>query len=142
MDKNLILIHEEAMRISHPVFRIAPKNSKSIFIWDDKRFNNVNYSFKRIVFIYETISKLPLDIIKGDTKEVIAGINPPRIYIPKSNNPIICETIDELASSFEVKIVDDDEFVSINTVSNLNRFSQYWKQAEKNIFKESEVNHS
>jgi hypothetical protein len=135
---SLILLHEEAISISHPVFQATPSGSKAIFIWDDEYFIEANYSFKRLVFIYESICQLPIDVIKGNLVDVIKEMHPTIIYIPATNNPLLLKNIDILNKLFNIKIVEDEQLIGnglINRDKCVKRFFQYWKNAEKTIFK-------
>lgn len=133
----LIILHEEAIRISHPVFKIAPKNTRAIFVWDDNYLIKANYSFKRLVFIYESICQLPIDIINGNSVDVIQELKPNIIYMPTTNNPLLLREINKLKKLFAIELVEDKPFLT-NYLANKNtqvkRFFQYWKNAEKSIF--------
>jgi hypothetical protein len=134
MNKSLIILHEEALRSTHPVFTAAPKGTKAIYIWDDAYINQVNYSLKRLVFIYETLCELPIDIIHGDTISTIKELAPPSIYVPTSNNPYICSLINDLKLITEVNVINEEEFAHIKKPISFKRFFQYWNQAEKTAF--------
>lgn len=134
MKTALILLHEEALRTNHPVFLTAPPQTKSLFIWDDRYFREVNYSLKRLVFIYETLCEMPIEILQGETFTVIKDLGPEVLYVPKSNNPIICERIRSLEPLTQIELVDDERFVTLKNQNDFKRFFQYWKRAEKTAF--------
>lgn len=135
---SLIIIHEEALRISHPVFTLAPINTKAIFIWNENYLINANYSLKRLVFIYEIICQLPIDIIHRNPVETINEIKPTIIYMLATNNSLLLIEIDQLKRLFNIEIVQDESFLENQLAHKeklVKRFFQYWKHAETSIFK-------
>jgi hypothetical protein len=134
MNAPLILLHEEALRLSHPVFNAAPNGTKAIYVWDDAYFREANYSLKRLIFIYETLCELPIDIIRGSTVDIIQKIAPSTLYVPATNNPLILNIIESLEAAFPVTVVEDEAFVVIKKPIEFRRFFQYWNKAEKTAF--------
>jgi hypothetical protein len=134
MNAPLIWVHEEALRLSHPVFKAVPNGTKAIYVWDDDYFRQANYSLKRLIFIYETLCELPVDIIHGNTLDVIRELAPPTLYIPATNNPLIVNIIASLEAIVPVKVVEDEAFAAIKKPSEFRRFFQYWNKAEKTAF--------
>ena len=134
MNAPLIWLHEEALRITHPVFKTIPNCSKAIYIWDDAYFRQANYSLKRLIFMYETLCELPIEIIRGSTLEVLRELKPSILYVPKTNNPLIEKIIDDLKSAIPVQVVEDEAFVIIKNQADFRRFFQYWNKAEKTAF--------
>ena len=55
------------------MFAAAP-GARAVFIWDDALFRQMDYGFKKCVFIYEALTALPVDIIAGPTVEVLRGL--------------------------------------------------------------------
>jgi len=134
MNAPIIWLHEEALRTSHPVFRAAPTEAKAIYVWDDAYFRRVNYSLKRLIFIYETLCALPVDIIFGNTPDILRELAPTTLYIPATNNPLILEIITELKTITSVQIYEDEAFVVPKKSADFIRFFQYWNKAEKTAF--------
>jgi len=137
MNPPLIWLHEEALRTTHPVFLSAPAGSRSIFIWDDGYFQKLDYSFKRLVFIYESLCELPVDIVHGDIISVIKEIAPSQLYVPASNKPHLLSMMNNLKSIANLHIIQDDDFVTIPTTTDLRRFFKYWTAAEKTAFRKN-----
>jgi hypothetical protein len=126
MSEALILLHEKALRLSHPVFKVAPKDTQAIFIWDDDYFRKVNYSLKRLVFLYETLCELPIQLFRGATVEVVRTLQPSGLFIPETNHPIIQSLIAELQTFVPVVIVPEEAFVELEQDLDPRRFFQYW----------------
>ncbi len=131
MESALIWLHDEALRASHPVFRKAPGGTRAIFVWDDNYLHGLGYSLKRLIFIYETLCELPVDIIRGDTSRIISGLAPSCVFIPATNKPHIISVIDNLKRIVKTEIVSDDHFAFINEPADHTRFFRFWKHAEK-----------
>ena len=73
----LLYIHDKGLGDNQPIFsRMAP-NSRTLFIWDDAYFKKRNYSLKRLVFIYETLTTMPVEIVHGKTLDIVKEIAPP-----------------------------------------------------------------
>lgn len=135
MNSPLIWLHEESLRLSHPVFKAAPADARTVYIWDDAYFRRTGHSLKRLVFIYETLSEMPVDIIQGNTVDVIGQLSPSSLYVPAVNNPLISEIVDVLKSAFLVQIVEDDPFVSLSGIADFRRFFQYWNRVKEIVLK-------
>lgn len=134
MSQPLIVLHDEALRMTHLVFQAAPAEAKAIYVWDDAYFRNANYSLKRLVFIYETLCELPIDIIAGRTAEVVREFSPSALYVPATNNPLIAETMRDLVAIAPVHTIEDEAFVVFKKPVQFRRFFQYWNKAEKTAF--------
>ncbi len=117
--------------MTHPVFKIAPIGTKTIYVWDDRYLQTANYSFKRLIFIYETLCELSIDIIRDDTVNIIQQIAPSTLYVPATNNPLIVSIINDLKIVTNIEIVEDEMFAVIKKPNDLRRFFPYWKEAEK-----------
>jgi hypothetical protein len=131
MNEPLIWLHEEALRVTHPVFSSAPERTRAIYVWDDRYLRQLNYSLKRLVFIYETLCELPVDILGGDTVSIIKQIAPSILYVPETTRPHITITIGQIKSVANIKMIQDENFVTITKVTELRRFFPYWNIAQK-----------
>lgn len=134
MTKPLIWLHEEALRTSHPVFKAAPQGTRALFVWDDDYLQNLGYSLKRLVFIYETLCELPVDIIRGDTLSSVKELAPTRLFIPGSDKPHIVSMTNVLKTITTVEIIKDEELAQLPATMDLRRFFKYWSLAEKTAF--------
>ena len=137
MNGPLILLHEEALRMTHPVFALAPIGTRAVFIWDDRYFKEVNYSLKRLVFIYETLCEMPVDILRGEPASIIRELVPSSLYVPSTNNPFISAVIRDLKQVTKIEIVEEPPFVKIKKPDDFKRFFQYWKKAERTAFQKN-----
>lgn len=134
MTQSIIWLHDEALRLTHPVFAAAPLGATAVFFWDDTYFKNSGYSLKRLIFIYETLCTLPIEIIHGDTLTTLRMLEPSSLYIPYSYHPFIHNVMSELSAMMEVHMVQDEPFVTISKETDVTRFFKYWKSAEQSAF--------
>lgn len=134
MNPALICLHEDALRITHPIFKVAPLGTKAIYVWDDDYFRGTNYSLKRLVFIYETLCELPVDIIRGDTCSLVVAIAPSALYVPSTNNPSLLSMFAGVKLTSNINFVDDDVFAVMKKSIEARRFFQYWNKVEKSAF--------
>ena len=131
---DLVWLHEDALRSNHPVFDEAGAGRSTVFVWDDAYLQQMDYSFKRLVFIYETLIELPLSIFRGDLSECLSQLGRQqggRILVPATPNPRLQQTIEQLGREFEVVVVADRPFVNLPREPDLRRFFRYWNKARK-----------
>ena len=133
--KTLVWIHEDALRADHPAILQAGKDAELYFIWDDHYLQTMDYSFKRLTFIYETLCELPLRICKGDTLQTLSALMDDTqaecIYIPATPNPELKRRIQQLAVKYNITVVEDIPFVTLPGDPDIKRFFRYWNKAKK-----------
>ncbi|MBT6123294.1 MAG: hypothetical protein HOH48_08005 [Candidatus Puniceispirillum sp.] len=139
---NLVILHEDALSLNHPIFSDETKSlstrsawKQPVFIWDSNYFSDAGYSFKRLVFIYETLSTLPVDIYYGKMNEVIVHLIQEQsvtdIFIPETPNPQLCAFIDFAHNLVATHVINEKAFVSLDRTPDLGRFFRYWNKAKK-----------
>tara|TARA_B100000579_G_C22544954_1_gene717078 strand:+ start:136 stop:558 length:423 start_codon:yes stop_codon:yes gene_type:complete len=130
----IVLLHEKSLRIPNTIVDRIKKDTKVVFVWDDEYYKNRGYSLKRLVFIYETISKLPVQILRGDTLQILTSCNPKKVLIPFTADTGLTRLSQSLSRSFNVEIIKDDLFCEEDLSFKTKRFFKYWKKAEKTVF--------
>ena len=137
---NLYWIHEDALRLNHPAAQAAGEAAHSFFIWDDTYLQAMDYGFHRLHFIYEALCDMGVTIYKGDTidslKQLMSEHNAHNIYVANSVNPKIHEHIENIKSSFNLHVIDEEPFVILPRQPELKRFFKYWNKAYKVAFEE------
>ena len=131
----LIYLHDKGLGDNHPIFSRMNAESKAIFIWDDAFFKERGYSLKRLVFIYETLCTMPVEIIYGATNDVINNIAPKKIITPFSADLSIINLISNISKQFEVEFVYQTAFAQIDDSSEFKRFFKYWNKAKETALK-------
>lgn len=131
---DIIWLHEDALRDDHPVFDAAEPGAMVCFVWDDEYLQAMDYGFKRLLFIYETLLELPLAILHGNQVaclSALAGEHNGRILVPETPNPRLQQTIATLGENGRVEVVEDRPFVTLARAPDLHRFFRYWNTARK-----------
>jgi hypothetical protein len=131
---DLIWLHEDALSCDHPVFAMAAPASQACFIWDETYLQQMDYGFKRLLFIYETLLELPVTIIRGKRCDCLARLarqNGGRILVPATPNPLLQQTIARLGEDFVVEVIAASDFVTLSRQPDLKRFFRYWNRARK-----------
>ncbi len=135
---DLIWLHEDMLRATHPVFAQSDKAATAIFIWDDAYFDAAGYSLKRRVFLYETLCQLPVDIYRGDTASCIGQcaqeMGAETILTGTTPNPVLQNIMQKLGATYQLKRIEDEPFVNLDGPADLKRFFRYWNKARKTAF--------
>ena len=134
MSDLIVLLHEKSLRIPNTVVGLLNKDTKVIYVWDDEYYKNRGYSLKRLVFIYESLCKLPVQILRGDTTQILTSLNPKKVFIPFTADTGLTKLSQSLSRSFNVEIIKDDLFCEEDFDIETKRFFKDWKKAEKTVF--------
>ena len=60
---DLVWLHEDALRRTHPVFTAAAGNARVVYVWDNSYLDATLIGQTRRMFIYETLAELDLDVV-------------------------------------------------------------------------------
>ena len=129
---DLVWLHEDALDADHSVFDGAEPGSFAVFVWDDAYLQQMDYGFKRLVFIYETLLELDVRIVRGDLVESLGRLareQGGRIRVPETPNPRLQQVVEQLRGEFEVDVVAGRAFVDLPREPDLRRFFRYWNKA-------------
>ena len=130
----LVWLHEDALRRDHPAFASADTDSPAYFIWDDAYLQAMDYGFKRLVFIYESLVDLPVTILHGDLVSCLSQLadrHGGQVRVPATPNPLLKSRIEQMQRDFDVEVVADTPFVELAREADLKRFYRYWNKARK-----------
>ena len=134
MSKSLIWVHEDALREDHAAYQDMDLCSHGFFVWDETYLRKTNYGMKRLIFIYETLCELGIPIYRGDTEEVAITLmqehQAEQLLIANTHNPELLHIIKNLSNSINLRVTDEDAFVSLEREPKLKRFFGYWKKAK------------
>ena len=130
----LLYIHDKGLGDNQPIFSRMTPNSRALFIWDDAYFKKRNYSLKRLVFIYETLISMPVEIVLGETSEIVNDLAPKKIITTYTADIELRRLMSETFKDFELELVYPKAFVHINDEFNFTRFFKYWNKAKKTAF--------
>ena len=133
MANKLLLIHEKALRFGLDL-RGKSESFRAIHIWDDEYYRMQKYSLKRLVFIYETLLELPLEIIHGNTLDILMEQNLDHIVIPYSGDEALKNLFSEIEKIKTVHYLSETCFVNLDRTVEFKRFFKYWNQAKRTAF--------
>ena len=133
-NKNLIWLHEKSLKYKSFWQDKLGEDYESIHIWDNDYYKKRNYSFQRLVFIYETLCDLEIDIVSGNIITTLQSININKLIIPLSIDTEITKICNLLVKEIDIKFIHDDKFVDIKEGTKFNKFFKYWSYAEKIVF--------
>jgi hypothetical protein len=132
----LVWLHEYALSV--PTDKIPKHNlgeCRLVHVWDDAYLRAKDYSLKRLAFIYQTLTTLPVDIIEGITMETLQSQAEVDIFIPESVDPFIGNIAKKLSHvGKNVQWLEANPFVYLQREKSIPRFFSYWKQAERSAF--------
>ena len=129
--KAIIWLHDKALNLPQLSALGASQQSPALFIWDDDYFRSRAYALKRLVFIYETLCALPVEIVQGDTLVVMQQRAPETIKTFFSADTRIRAITDRLAQEHRVEVIRPRPFVPIDADYQFKRFFKYWNKAKR-----------
>lgn len=136
MTQPFVWVHEDALRQSHPVFSAAKNSKASIFVWDNTYFKSQGYTAKRLLFIYECLLEMDVQIIKGETLEVLTAFCEGEIFTAATPNPFFLDIIAKIEkNASRVTRIEDEPFSQIPYDADLGRFFKFWNKGRKSIMK-------
>jgi hypothetical protein len=135
--KPIIWVHEDALSRDHPVFERAGRNARAVFIWDNEDFQSRQLSFKKLVFLYECLEDMNVEIIEGRTAEVLASLCSAqgKLYTARSHNPQISNLINPLRSELDIIEVHKKRLSDVEITADMARFFRFWNKAKKSIMR-------
>lgn len=136
---NLIWIHEDALRLDHPVFERAGEDARVVFIWDEVDLKRRGHSFNKLVFIYECLQDMGVTIEKGETALVLRELLKTHnsLFMAKTFNPGLRSLIAPLEDKIEIIEVQPERLGDVEITPEMARFFRFWNKAKKSILKPS-----
>ena len=131
----LFYIHDKALGSDCSIFSRTNSETKAVFIWDDYYFKQRGYSLKRLVFIYETLCSMPVDIIYGTTVDAINMLAPKKIITSFTADLPIQKIFKDISKQFELEFVYQPSFSQIDDSFEFKRFFKYWNKARKSALR-------
>lgn len=130
MIKKLVWLHEKGLVFDNEILR---NNIKKIYIWDDEYLRKRNYSLKKLVFIYETLSEMDIDIIYGNTLEILQSFEADEIFTTNTVDSEIKKFFNQISEKTKLIIAKNNNLVDFDEKQNVTRFFQYWNKAKKKV---------
>lgn len=137
MSEPLIWIHGDCLDPRSPALRRWP-NARRIFVFDEAILDRYRVSFKRIVFLYESLLEIEgIEIHRGETVRVLldaaAETGVARLVTTESVAPGFRRTVRrlEIEGPLPVEVIPPDPFLTLargeDDRLDLKRFSRYWQ---------------
>jgi hypothetical protein len=132
-DSVIIWVHGDCLSPYGPALMAHP-GAPAIFVWDDELLRRSRISLKRIVFLYECLLELPVEIRRGDVAaEVLAfarAHGARRIITTQSPAPRFDAIRAQIEDELPVEALPVAPLVDYDGPFDLKRFSRYWSVAE------------
>ncbi len=130
MNQALLWMHHYALCADQINDQSLASVSACIYVWDNQYFRHLNYSLNRLVFIYETLCELPVEIIQGDMISVLTARPESIIYVAETRDEVIQRAISVLQEEKQVIPFAERPFINAPHTKDCTRFSSYWRQVE------------
>lgn len=134
MTHTILWLHEKALGAHNQIHSSINEAITLVHVWDDHYYQQKGYTLKRLVFIYETLCQLPVDIIHGDTLSTFQTLNPTMLLIPRSVDSTITKTSELLFEKIPSQFIDPTPFCNLPKKKTYKRFFPYWYVAKKTCF--------
>ena len=137
MGDTIIWIHGDCLDPHGPAFALHP-DAPAVFIWDDALLAEWHISLKRVVFIYESLLDLPVEIRRGDVASEVRRFAEAHgasgIVTAESPSPRFAAIVRELRKTHTLDTLPVAPFLDYSGKLDLRRFSRYWSVAERYVF--------
>lgn len=137
MTDTIIWVHGDCLDPHGPAFALHLQ-APAVWVWDDALLDEWQISLKRLVFIYESLLELPVEIRRGDVAAEVRRFaeahGATRIATAESPSPRFAAIGRELRRTHTVEVLPVAPFLDYQGKLNLQRFSRYWSVAERYVF--------
>jgi deoxyribodipyrimidine photo-lyase len=132
-------IHLDDLNPGGPALSARP-NAPAVWVWDLKWLERDAPGLKRLLFLSECLSELPVsEELHGDAEELVAAFaarhGAQQVITTASPDPRVRSVVAGLSRrGLVVHAIAPEPFVVLDRSSDLTRFSRFWNRAEKKIF--------
>ena len=134
-DKAVIWVHEEALFLDPNLLEKAGEGARKIFIWDETDFKTRTHSFKKLVFFYEALEERGVEIIKGETADILieACSGGQSLYFIPPSNPELAALLEPVKNKIDLRPIERPTLGDTEFTPNMKRFFRYWNKAKRQI---------
>ncbi len=129
--KTIYWLHDESLCLPKD---FDSANDALIFIWDGDYFAQQGWSLKRLVFIYETLCELPIEIWHGDTLETLSALmqskQPSQLSVQEAIDPNLNQLINSVVKAIPMQLTQRIQWIDETKLKPCKRFYAYWQQVE------------
>jgi len=133
----LVWVHGDSLSPTNPALLAYP-DAPAVWVWDEELLRQWHISRKRIVFIYECLLELPVEIRRGhvvqELTQAMHAHGAKRLVTTHSPSPRFKQIVQELSRQFTLEMLPIPPLVPPQPHLDLKRFSRYWKGIEKYIY--------
>lgn len=145
MNEPVLWIHGDNLNPHSAALQQYP-DAPAVWVWDDSLLAQWRISLKRIVFLYECLLELPVEIRHGDVSAELLAFarrhNTTRIVTMESPSPQFAHICGALrAAGLSVTVVEEAPFVAPAQPPDLRRFSRYWRAVKDDAMRHSAETH-
>ena len=108
---------------------------RAVNVFDDAQIDDAGWGLKRLMFLYETLLGLPVEIHRGPIVQTLAALARSHggVVTVATPDPWVRARIAELGQSIPVEVKQAPVFVELQEPVDLRRFSRYWAKAEGHL---------
>ncbi len=133
----LVWVHGDSLSPTNPALLAYP-DAPAVWVWDEELLRQWRISRKRIVFIYECLLELPVEIRRGhvvqELTQAMHAHGAKRLVTTHSPSPRFKQIVQELSRQFTLEMLPIPPLVPPQKHLDLKRFSRYWQGIEKHIY--------
>jgi len=133
----LVWVHGDSLSPTNPALLTYP-DAPAVWVWDEELLTQWQISRKRIVFIYECLLELPVEIRRGNVvqelTQAMQAQGAKHLVTTPSPSPRFKQICQELSQQFTLEILPIPPLIPPQKYLDLKRFSRYWQVAEKHIY--------
>ncbi len=133
----LVWVHGDSLSPTNPALLAYP-DAPAVWVWDEELLRQWQISRKRIVFIYECLLELPVEIRRGNVVQELTQAmheqGAKQLVTTHSPSPRFKQIVQALSQQFTLEILPLPPLVPPQKYVDLKRFSRYWKAVEKHIY--------
>lgn len=139
---SVIWVHADALSAGNPAFLAYP-DAPAIFVFDDVVLDGYQISLKRILFMYECLLEMPVEIYRGDVAECVVAFarrhEATGIATVNTPSPRFHHIVEEIGRDLPVEMLFERPLVTTPESTDLGRFTRFWKKAERSALLLGEV---
>lgn len=128
----IIWVHGDCLNPLSPAWQRYPQ-AAAIWVWDDQLLIEQKISLKRILFIYECLLELPVNIRRGDVAQEVNAFAREQtadgIITTSSPSPrfqLICKQLE-----LPLTVLPIESLINYQGDLNLKSFSRYWRVVQQ-----------
>lgn len=134
---SVVWVHGDNLNPYSAALQALP-NAPAVFVFDDALLEQWQISLKRIVFMYECLLELPVEVRRGDVASELMAFadeqGSQHIVTMTSPSPRFESLLRRLDSEdYAVHVMPEEPFLAAEDDYDMRRFSRFWRKAKKHV---------